>query len=136
MATNGCAGAVVGWTDLRNATNDVYAARIGSDCTITAVAENSPQSGGGLLSCNYPNPFNPSTVIRYEIANPGHVSLRVYDAGGVLVKVLQDQHRKAGRYEVNWNGEDEKGHPVSSGVYFCRLSALGITQTTKMVLVK
>jgi hypothetical protein len=85
---------------------------------------------------NIPNPFNPRTVIRYDVAAPGHVSLRVYDVRGALVRVLEDRIRAMGRYEVDWNGDDGRGERVASGVYFYRLTTPGYSQTRKMVLLK
>jgi hypothetical protein len=85
---------------------------------------------------NYPNPFNPSAIIRYDVAEPGPVSLRVYSVTGALVKVLEERPRDRGRYEVAWNGEDDRGEPVSSGVYFYRLTVPGFSQTRKIVLVR
>ena len=85
---------------------------------------------------NYPNPFNPSTVIRYDLALPGPVSLRIYDARGVLVKTLENSSKPAGRYEAGWNGLNEAGERVASGVYFYRLATPGFTQTRKMILIK
>lgn len=85
---------------------------------------------------NIPNPFNPGTIIRYEIADKGPVQLRIYNVQGALVKVLEDRHREPGRYEVRWNGEDEGGQQIGSGVYFYRLTAPGFKQTKKMVMLK
>ena len=88
------------------------------------------------LHQNYPNPFNPSTIIRYDIAEPGMVDLRVYDVTGALVKVLEARHRDRGRYEVGWNGKNEKSEQVASGVYFYEVKA-GANQTIgKMMLVR
>jgi hypothetical protein len=92
--------------------------------------------GRAALYQNYPNPFNPSTIIRYDIAEPGMVELRVYDVTGALVKVLEARHRERGRYEVGWNGENDRAEQVASGVYFYRLTAPGYSQTRKMVLVQ
>jgi hypothetical protein len=88
------------------------------------------------LHQNVPNPFNPATIIRYELANPGRVSLKIYDVTGALVRVLEDGERGTGRYEVPWAGENERGEHVASGVYFYRLVAPGHTLTRKMVLLK
>jgi hypothetical protein len=85
---------------------------------------------------NYPNPFNPSTIIRFELASSVRVRLQIYNARGELVRLLEDREREPGRYEVGWNGENEQGERVSSGVYFCRLSAGNKTFTKKMVLLK
>ncbi|MBN2069895.1 MAG: VCBS repeat-containing protein [Candidatus Krumholzibacteriota bacterium] len=88
------------------------------------------------LCQNHPNPFNPSTVIRYEVAKPQYVSLRIYDVNGSLVRILCDSHRQPDRYEISWNGDNDKGRQVSSGIYFCRLVAGDFAQTKKMVLLR
>ena len=85
---------------------------------------------------NYPNPFNPATTIRYQIASQEHVQLRVYDVNGALVRTLVNESRAAGAYSLEWNGTDDKGSPVSSGVYFYKLTAGGFSDVRKMTLVK
>jgi len=85
---------------------------------------------------NYPNPFNPATVIRYEVATAGDVKIRIYNVRGALVTTLYDGHRKPGRYEVVWNGQNRRGEPVSSGVYFYRMETPGFVETRKMVLLR
>jgi hypothetical protein len=114
--------------------NDVWSLEHLSD-TVTGV-ESGPVATAALLRQNIPNPFNPSTVIRYSIRTPGAVSLRVYDVRGALVRVLDDRHREAGDYEATWTGETERGTRAASGVYFYRLTAPGVSQTRKMVLAK
>ena len=88
------------------------------------------------LHQNHPNPFNPSTVIRYDLARPGKARLVVYDVRGALVKVLEDRDREAGRYEIGWNGDDQRGNRVASGIYFYQLVTSGFSETRKMVLLK
>lgn len=83
-----------------------------------------------------PNPFNPSTIILYELTAPGHVTIGVYDVGGRLVRTLVDRHVGAGRHEVIWSGLDGSGNTVASGVYLCRLTAPGFIETRKMVLMR
>ena len=85
---------------------------------------------------NYPNPFNPITTIRYEIASREHVELRVFDVSGALVRTLVDEAKAAGAYSLEWNGRDDRGTPVSSGVYFYRLTAGAFSDVRKMTLVK
>lgn len=65
---------------------------------------------------NYPNPFNPNTTINYEIASDCHVSLRIYDVTGKLIKVLEDRYRERGRHTAEWDGRDNVGRAVASGI--------------------
>ena len=91
------------------------------------------------LTQNYPNPFNPSTTIDYNIHSSGYVSLNVYDVMGRLVRTLVDEYKEAGNangYSVTWNGLDNLGNKVSTGVYIYSLQAQGVSTTKKMVLMK
>jgi hypothetical protein len=88
------------------------------------------------LHQNYPNPFNPTTLIKYDIATPGDITIRVYDARGALVKDLYRGHRSPGRYMVSWHGDNQAGQKVASGIYFYRLETPQATQTKKMVMLK
>lgn len=84
----------------------------------------------------HPNPFNPSATIVFEVAQPGMSVLAVYDLAGRLVRRLEAGPRLAGRYEVTWDGRDDRGRGVSTGVYFCRLHTSHGTATRKMTLTK
>ncbi|MBN1163546.1 MAG: T9SS type A sorting domain-containing protein [Candidatus Krumholzibacteriota bacterium] len=86
----------------------------------------------------YPNPFNPVTTIRYSIKERAHVSLRIYDVTGRLVKTLvnEEQSPQPGGYTASWNGTNNAGRGVSSGVYFCRLATRDHRETRKMVLLR
>jgi hypothetical protein len=88
------------------------------------------------LSSNIPNPFNPSTTIRFELPRPSDVRLSVYDVSGRLVAVLVDGKLDPGGHEVAWRGRDSTGAPVASGVYFCRMEAGDFRGTIKMVSLK
>ena len=88
------------------------------------------------LYANYPNPFNPSTVIQFDLPRRSDVSLAVYNILGKKVKELVDKEMPAGTYSVDWNGDNEQGKRVSSGMYFYRLTAGDFEQTKKMVLIK
>lgn len=83
-----------------------------------------------------PNPFNPSTTLAFELAAPGHARLRVYDAAGRLVATLVDENRGAGRHEIVWDGRDDGGRAVASGVYLYRLDSAAYGATRRMVLLK
>jgi hypothetical protein len=91
---------------------------------------------GFELAQNYPNPFNPSTTIGFALPQSAAVSLQVFDINGQLVKTLLNGSRAAGTHRVVWDGTDQSGAGVASGVYLYRLSAGGFTQTRKMMLMK
>jgi len=88
------------------------------------------------LHQNVPNPFNPTTTIRFELSEPGRVDLRVYDVTGRLVRILVSEDLPAERHSVPWNGEDNRGRRVASGVYFYRIATADFVATRKMVLLK
>jgi hypothetical protein len=88
------------------------------------------------LSQNYPNPFNPQTTIAFSIKDRGAVSLKVYNVNGELVRTLANENRSAGSYTLTWDGHNDAGQPVSSGVYFYKLVTNNFSQTKKMVLLK
>ena len=88
------------------------------------------------LQQNYPNPFNPKTVIQYSIENPAHISLKVYNIKGQLIRTLVNQRKSSGIHRLLWDGKDAKGMEVSTGIYFYRLKTGEFTQTKKMVLLK
>ncbi len=99
------------------------------------VTVNMPEAGSALAQ-NTPNPFNPTTLIRYELSETEHVVLSVYDANGRLVRALVDEVRPLGKSEVVWDGRNEAGSSVGSGVYFYRLEAGKFSESRKMVLLK
>ncbi len=85
----------------------------------------------------YPNPFNPHTTIFYDLGQEIGHSLRIFDMSGRLVRELRSEGAmRQGRQEVVWDGRDDRGRQVSSGVYFYRLEAGDFSQTKRMVLIK
>ncbi len=88
------------------------------------------------LHGNYPNPFNPSTTIRYDLAGSVDVSLVLYDVTGRRVKSLVDEKQPAGRYFIEWDGRDDLHSPVASGVYIVSLTAGEHTFKRKITLVR
>ncbi len=88
------------------------------------------------LHQNHPNPFNPATEIRWYLPERGLVSLGIYDAGGTLVRSLHEGPLEKGSHAAIWDGRNDRGERVSSGVYFCRLRAGRETLTRKMILMK
>ncbi len=88
------------------------------------------------LCRNVPNPFNPTTTIRFELPRESAVSVAVYDVSGRLVKVLADGEYPTGEHEVTWSGRDTDGNRVASGVYFYSMRSGGFEARRKMVLLK
>lgn len=88
------------------------------------------------LESNYPNPFNPETVIRYSLHAQGTVELAIFNVLGQRIRTLVQANQTSGTYEVRWDGRDETGLSVASGVYIYRLQADGFTASRKMLLLR
>jgi hypothetical protein len=100
----------------------------------TPVAE-APRARSELFQ-NAPNPFNPETTIRYAVAAAGDVTIEIFNVGGARVRTLVARAHQPGAYSVRWNGTDDAGRPVGSGVYFYQLRAPGFTGSRKLILLK
>ena len=85
---------------------------------------------------NHPNPFNPSTVVSYNVPAVAKVTLQIFNAKGQLVKTLVNGKQEQGNYSVTWNGKDKSGNAVSSGIYYSRIETAGKVLNKKMVLLK
>jgi hypothetical protein len=88
------------------------------------------------LSANYPNPFNPETRIGYFLPRAAHVKLEIFNILGQRIKTIVDEDQTMGEKEAKWDGTNEQGEHVTSGVYLYRLQAKDFVQTKKMVLMK
>jgi hypothetical protein len=89
------------------------------------------------LHPNVPNPFNPTTTISYDVPPGGaNVTIRIYDASGRVVRTLVDDRRAAGTHDTVWDGRNDAGTTVSSGVYFYRMVAGSFSEARRMVLLK
>jgi flagellar hook assembly protein FlgD len=97
------------------------------------------------LKQNYPNPFNPSTTIPFHIScksqdasrkSPIHTTLSIYNILGQKVRTLVDEEKLPGEYQVIWDGKDNSGKEVSSGIYFYQLKTGNYKETKRMLLVK
>jgi len=107
------------------------------DNVVTNPTGSGPNAFRNTLSQNYPNPFNPSTSIEFSVRERTPVTLNVYDVGGRLVRSLVQGDRAPGEvHRVAWDGRDNAGRAVASGVYFYKLVTNSFTQTKKMVLLK
>jgi flagellar hook assembly protein FlgD len=105
---------------------------------VTSVADNtSSLPTEYALNQNYPNPFNPSTVIEYAIPtfhNSQNVKLEIYNTLGQKVRTLVDKEQTAGRYQVEWDGKNDIGKPVTSGLYVYRIKAGIFSEVKKCFL--
>ncbi|HQV33524.1 MAG TPA: T9SS type A sorting domain-containing protein [Calditrichia bacterium] len=85
---------------------------------------------------NQPNPFNPATLIRYHLPHPGRVQLAVYNIIGQRIIYLVDEEQRAGEKMVRWDGMDQRGRPVGSGIYIYRLQVGDFVESKQMLLVR
>ncbi len=106
------------------------------DFTVTADDDQVIVSPPAALSQNYPNPFNPETTISYHLYKTSKVNLSVYNLKGQRVKTLVNSQQANGKHSIVWNGTDDRGEKVSSGIYLYQLTADGKTVTRKMMLMK
>ncbi|HUN65453.1 MAG TPA: hypothetical protein VMW43_05080 [Bacteroidota bacterium] len=142
MIGNGGRGAIITWQDRRNGSDyDIFTQNINSDGVLTHVGASPPFSALPAeteLYQNYPDPFNPSTRIRYQLPYASRVTVRVYNLLGGVVATLFSGIVDAGEREISWNASN-----VPGGVYFCRLTAASLdnplrtaSRTMKMILMK
>jgi hypothetical protein len=112
---------------------------------ITAVEGEEQEAGGSLsrpatytLAQNVPNPFNPRTTIRYTLPERADIRLVVYDLTGRRIRTLVRGVQQPGRYSVVWDGRDETGRDVASGIYLYRLEVVGrgTVETKRMALIR
>ena len=102
--------------------------------SLASKIEGEPLPADFSLWQNHPNPFNPTTTIRYSLSRPHLVQIEVYNVLGQLVSTLENSEQGVGVYETTWDGTNANGQDVASGVYFYRLKAGEFVQTRKMVL--
>jgi hypothetical protein len=134
IVTDGDCGAIVVWKDQRSGNFDVYAGRI-CDCGTADVPVAGPGRVGSLGQ-NAPNPFTFSTRISFRLHEAGHVTLRVFDASGRLVRVLLKDYRAPKSHTVVWDGTDRYGRAMPAGTYFYRLDTPGWSASKKLTLAR
>jgi gluconolactonase len=117
--------------------NNVYKIRLNTKGLVSEVEHKDlPLPNYFKLLPNYPNPFNPTTTINYYLQSAVDVELKIYNQLGQVIRILEKSWRSTGTHQVLWDGKDEKGDSVASGLYFYRLKAGSFIQTRKMILMK
>jgi hypothetical protein len=110
---------------------------IGTDAYASNESQGIPlQPVAYALEQNYPNPFNPSTTIRYSLAKKSDVNLEIYNTLGQRVRTLYSGARSTGEYETIWDGTNDNGGHVASGVYFYRLRTGEYNAVRKLVMIR
>jgi len=135
LVSDGAGGVIITWTDMRSEWGDVYAQRLDGNGNIVGVSHSLINALRPALGQNIPNPFNPSTRITFSTEKPGRIALHVYDIAGRSIRELIERWSEPQHYEVTWNGRDDAGKELPSGVYFYRLEAGDFVATRKMVLI-
>lgn len=104
--------------------------------TVGVEAPDLGSTGKVILHQNYPNPLSQRTVIGYQILSPGHVTLKIYDISGRLIKTLVNREQDVGYHKAYWNGKDELGQNVANGIYFYHLEVNECKQIKKMMVIR
>ncbi len=125
------------WTDYRDGNYEIYYKR-GRQVDISVEESKRTVSlpTGVRLYQNYPNPFTSKTTITYQVPNESRVSLKIYNIAGEIVKILVDKYQKAGCYKIKWDGKNNVGKILPSGIYFIELSTGEFSQTIKLLILK
>lgn len=89
-----------------------------------------------IVHQNYPNPFNPMTKIRFQLPEDSHIVVRIFNTLGQEIRTLANAPYKAGYHSVRWDGKDNNGNPVSSGIYLYQIQAGTFSQVKKMSLLR
>jgi hypothetical protein len=129
-----------GWMDNRRAKGwDIYAKVVDWNWTKVEEDEEVTLPNAFELYQNYPNPFNPTTTIRFTVEGqrrPIRTTLKIHNILGQKMRTLVDELKRAGSYEVIWDGKDDRGKEVASGIYFYQLKAGDFIETKKMLLLR
>lgn len=126
-------------TELIITTNDTNTPNLNIPITLTSGSDNEDPGVTPVvtaLDSNYPNPFNPETTIRYSLKEKGMVRINIYNLKGQMIRSLVDEAKNSGNHRVIWNGKDERGANVASGIYFYRMETSNYSATKKMMLMK
>ncbi len=112
------------------------AVRVPNPTSVDASAPQNDLPATTRLYANYPNPFNPLTTIRYDLHEPGQVTLNILDVNGRVVRTLVEQRRAAGSYTIVWDGRGDDGKALASGLYVYQLKTRNVVKSAKMLLLK
>jgi hypothetical protein len=134
IVADGAGGGIVTWHDTRNGPDDIYAQHVDSDGTPTGVGD-TPSAALTVLQ-NHPNPFGGRTEFEVELTQDSDVRVDVFDVTGRRVRTIDVGDSPAGWRTIAFDGHDDGGRPLASGVYFYRVSAGTRTITNKMVLMR
>jgi len=104
--------------------------------TVDPASAGDPPRAPIEINQNYPNPFNPATTIPYWLQCGGRVEMTMYDASGRSVRRLFEGHRSAGYHAVQWDGRDDAGRAVGSGIYFCFIRGNGVSKAIKLTVAR
>jgi hypothetical protein len=119
-----------------DASGNPVPATVSLDITVTGVEDDPFVPVGYVLGQNYPNPFNPTTIITFSIPQSEKVTLTIFNLLGQKIATLADGSMLAGTHIVSWNGRDDAGRQLASGIYLYRLSTSRFSEAKKMVLLK
>ncbi|HKW15466.1 MAG TPA: FlgD immunoglobulin-like domain containing protein [Candidatus Krumholzibacteria bacterium] len=135
VAADGGGGAIVAWQDLRNGSDtDIYAQRVSSSGTIPTAVSSLTPALALIVGDNYPNPFAAGTSFDVTTKRESAITVDVFDVAGRRVRHADLGHMSSGWRQVSFDGRDNAGHLLPSGVYFYRVEATGTTVTKKMVI--
>jgi hypothetical protein len=144
VSTNYLSGVTIGQTAIGSLTSSQYLAYLGFwyPGIVTGIMED---KGDEIIKTSpivtklynaKPNPFKTQTAIRYSLSAEAKISLLIYDINGRLVNTLLNENKQPGIYSINWNGRNERGQQVSSGIYFYKLQAPNYSSTKKILLIE
>jgi hypothetical protein len=136
IVSDGSGGAVVAWNDDRNGNPDVYALRLASSGSTPTAVRTTPVLSEAALSPNFPAPFSGSTSMYLSLRHDADVHAEVFDVTGRSVRAIQIGLRPAGTTQLAFDGRDDRGAPLPSGVYFFRVHAGIETVTRKIVIAR